>query len=335
MGASGRGGERTITTSGRSAVPGGISEGRSSSAGVGAWGSDPASGHNAGARIRFPKLTTSDAPVRGRSSSSSARDHVRSSGGPSARRIASDPRMSAPTSSREVTGAAILDRYRGSPSHAGDPTNAVRSGGDRSGGVRSGGVRSGGDRSGGGLSAGRSHAGTTERTNPDRTRTPRDTARKPDTAHKGGSGDLESPSTLRRARNRTGRLRDVAVRNPELAREIGVTGDTFARGTRAALNTSLSLAVGITGGGGLGYGYWDEGRYYPGAYANYGYWWGWGGYSWSPWSHPFSYPYYYWYGHWPRYTGWYHNYYTPAYALPVYYSTAVTSYVIQEPEVVS
>jgi len=136
----------------------------------------------------------------------------------------------------------------------------------------------------------------------------------------------------RRAREQTTRLREVALKDPELARDIGVSGEVLARGTSAALSTSLSIAAGVAGCGGvsLRYGYWDECGWYGGAYASYGYWWGWGCYAWSPWCHPFSYPCYYWYGCWPRYSSWYSRCYAPYYTWPVYYATAVTSYVVRE-----
>ena len=220
-----------------------------------------------------------------------------------------------------MSSGSILDRYRHSSS--GDVPSRPETG------------RGGNDR---GAPRGLSNARNrpvapirSDRTSPGRPESPRRPVRAGGDRRTTGAGDAP-----RRAREATRSLRELAARNPKLAREIDGAGRALAAGTRVGLNAGISVALGVSGIGAGGY--WDEGGHYIGYWNNYGahtgfgYGWGHGGYAFNGWNHPFSYPLYYWYGFWPRYSYWYPRYYAPYYSAPVYYSTAVASYIITEPE---
>lgn len=130
-----------------------------------------------------------------------------------------------------------------------------------------------------------------------------------------------------RGESATRRLRELSARDPAAAARYQRAGSTVQRLTGAGI--SVGVAVGL----GFWYGGWYDG-FYPYAWcdpwygwghrASWSFWWGWGGYPYSWFSHPFAPCYWYWYGSWPYGIGhWYPRSYGYYYSPPVYYSTVI------------
>jgi tetratricopeptide (TPR) repeat protein len=158
-----------------------------------------------------------------------------------------------------------------------------------------------------------------------------------------GARNLGRPSPTRRGSvggiEHTDPIRDLAGRDPELARKVGVASRAVGHHTRAAIETGVSASLACVGlGYGIGAGFWDDnvwigfwGGWGTSCYSNYWYWWGFGNYPYSYFCHPFSYPYYCYYGYWPSVRYWYPRCYYPVYySYPAYTASVITHYVVDD-----